>query len=63
MLYAVVGVAGMILGGKFLDYNVLGSDPVAGQHLGILLVEIGVGVTVTAVLLSVFFAFAARGRM
>ncbi len=60
MLYAGVGVAGMLLGGNFLDYNVLSSDPVAGQHLGILLIELGVGVTVASVMLSLFFAFASR---
>ncbi len=63
VLYAAVGVFGMILGGNFLDYNVLSGDPVAGQHLGILLVELGVGITVTGVLLSVFFAFATRGKL
>ena len=35
-------------GGNFLDYTVLADDPVAGQHLGILLVELGVGITVFA---------------
>ena len=60
LLYAGVGVAGMMLGGNFLDYNVLDSDPVAGQHLGILLIELGVGVTVAATMISLFFAFASR---
>ena len=60
-LYGGVGVAGLLLGGNFLDYSVLAADPVAGQHLGILLIEAGVGITVTGVLLSVFHAFAARG--
>jgi multicomponent Na+:H+ antiporter subunit B len=60
LLYGGVGVAGMLLGGTFLDYSVLRSDPVAGQHLGILLVELAVGLTVTGVLLSIFHAFAAR---
>lgn len=63
LLYGGVGVMGMLLGGNFLDYSVLGSDPVAGQHLGILLIELGVGLTVTGVLLSVYFAFAARGKL
>lgn len=63
LLYGGVGVAGIVLGGNFLDYNVLSGDPVAGQHLGILLIELGVGLTVTGVLLSIFFAFAARGKM
>jgi multicomponent Na+:H+ antiporter subunit B len=60
LLYTGVGIAGMLLGGPFLDYSVLAADPVAGQHLGILLVELGVGMTVTGVLLTIFHAFAAR---
>ncbi|UCE90594.1 MAG: DUF4040 domain-containing protein [Pseudomonadota bacterium] len=60
LLYAGVGVAGMIAGGKYLDYNVLAHDPVHGQHLGIFLVELGVGITVTAVMITIFFTFAGR---
>jgi multicomponent Na+:H+ antiporter subunit B len=60
LLYGGVGIASMLLGGNFLDYSVLSSDPVAGQHLGILIIELGVGITVTGVLLSIFFAFASR---
>lgn len=60
LLFVGVGVAGILLGGNFLDYNVLMSSPIAGQHLGILLVELGVGITVTGVLLTIFHAFAAR---
>ena len=62
LLYAGTGVAGMLLGGNFLDYNVLQHDPVHGQHLGILLVELGVGITVAAVMVSTFYCFAGRGR-
>ncbi len=61
LLYGGVGVAGLLLGGNYLDYNVLAADPVAGQHLGILLVELGVGITVTATMLSLFYGFAGRG--
>lgn len=60
LLYLAVGLGGLLRGGNFLDYSVLLSDPVAGQHLGILLVELGVGLTVTGVLLTIFHAFAAR---
>lgn len=59
-LFVAVGIAGMLLGGNFLDYSVLLADPVAGQHLGILLVELAVGITVTGVLLTIFHTFAAR---
>jgi multicomponent Na+:H+ antiporter subunit B len=62
LLYSAVGLAGILLGGNFLDYSVLLDDPVAGQHLGLLLIEAGVGITVTGVLLSIFHAFVARDR-
>ena len=62
LLYGGVGVAGMLLGANFLDYSVLAADPVSGQQLGIILIEAGVGMTVTGVLLSIFHAFAARER-
>jgi multicomponent Na+:H+ antiporter subunit B len=63
LLYGGVGVASMLLGSNFLDYSVLASNPIAGQHIGIILIELGVGITVTGVLLCVFHAFAARGRV
>ena len=58
LLYTGVGVAGLFLGGNFLDYSVLATNPVSGQHLGILLVEFGVGLTVAAAMISIFFTFA-----
>ena len=57
LLYALVGVAALLGGGAYLDYDALLSDPLAGQHLGILLIEFGVGTTVAAVMLGLFFAF------
>lgn len=60
LLYGGVGLAGILLGSNFLDYSVLAADPVKGQQLGIILIEAGVGMTVTGVLLSIFHAFAAR---
>ena len=63
LLYGGVGMAGILLGSEFLDYSVLSSDPVKGQHIGIILIEAGVGMTVTGVLLSIFFAFAGREQV
>lgn len=62
LLYAGVGVVSLFLGGNYLDYSVLGSTQIAGQHLGILLVELGVGITVFSAMLIIFFAFAGRSR-
>ena len=60
LLFAGVGVVGMLRGGAFLDYNVLAHDPEHGQHIGILLVELGVFVTVFGVMVAVFYAIAGR---
>jgi len=60
LLYALVGVAGIVLGGNYLDYFVLGADPVAGQHRGIFWVELGVLITVAGVMLKIFYMFAGR---
>jgi multicomponent Na+:H+ antiporter subunit B len=62
LLFGGVGIVSMLLGGNFLDYNMLADNPVAGQQWGILIIELGVGITVTGVLLAVYHAFAARGR-
>ncbi|HEX2541048.1 MAG TPA: Na(+)/H(+) antiporter subunit B [Caldimonas sp.] len=62
LLYAGVGVAGLLLGGNYLDYFVLDADSVTGQHRGIFWVEVGVAVTVAGVMLKVFYMFAGRGK-
>ncbi len=80
LIYAGTGLVCMLMGGNFLDYDVLQHNfllelPAAidflpgdkphhfipqGQHLGIFLVELGVGITVTAVMTMIFYAFAGR---
>jgi multicomponent Na+:H+ antiporter subunit B len=62
LLYAGVGVAGILLGGNYLDYFVLARDPVEGQHRGIFWVEVGVAITVSGVMLKIFYMFAGRRR-
>lgn len=63
LLFAGVGVASMLLGGQYLDYDLLSSDPIHGQHRGIFWVEAGVAITVTGVMLKIFYMFADRGRL
>lgn len=61
LIYAGVGVTTMLLGAEFLNYGALDShDPVHGQHLGILVIEFGVGLTVASVMLTIFFQFSDR---
>ena len=74
VLYAGTGFLTMLLplsqGGEsaqanFLNYETLNHSlnheylP-GGQHLGIFLVELGVGITVTSVMIMIFYAFAGR---
>jgi multicomponent Na+:H+ antiporter subunit B len=60
LLYAGVGVAGILFGGHYLDYSVLAHDPTHGQHLGIMLIEFGVGMTVASAMITIFFIFAGQ---
>ena len=61
LLYAGTGVYSLLGGYAYLDYTALSPyDPVHGQHLGILIVEAGVGITVTGVMVAIYYAFAAR---
>ena len=62
LLYIGVGYAALVLGGNFLYYGVFAHESAHGQHLGIFLVELGVGVTVAATMVTVFFNFANRER-
>lgn len=64
-IYLMVGVVCLLLGGNFLDYDFLPiGDPVedsgSRQIWGIVLVEIGVGVAVFAVMLGIFHTFTSR---
>ncbi len=60
LIYGGTGVVSMLLGGNFLEYSVLAKDAVVGQKWGILVIELGVGITVFSVMLLLFFLFAGR---
>lgn len=62
LIYAFVGIGSMVFGGMFLEYDVLSDDPVHGQYIGIMLIELGVGVTVSAVMVAIYFSFVGRGK-
>jgi multicomponent Na+:H+ antiporter subunit B len=53
LIYAGVGIAGLLLGGNYLDYFVLDPNPVHGQERGIFWIEVGVAVTVSGVMLKI----------
>lgn len=65
-LYAATGVLCMLLGSNYLDYSVLckvlGVDAVTARSHGILMVEIGVGIAVMAVMITLYYNLASAGK-
>ncbi len=65
-IYAGTGVLCMLLGLNYLDYSalagVLGVDPVTARSHGILIVEIGVGIAVMAVMVTLYYNLASAGK-
>jgi len=62
LIYGGVGLLGPLLGQNYLDYSVLSHDAPHGQHLGVFLVELGVGITVSSTMAAIYYRFAGRGR-
>ncbi|MEX2571883.1 MAG: Na(+)/H(+) antiporter subunit B [Gemmatimonadota bacterium] len=63
LIFAGTGVVSLLLGGAYLEYNVLAHDAIHGQHRGILWVELGVIATVFGTMVSIFYAVAGRKGM
>ena len=57
LLYGGTGLISVYLNSEYLNYSVLAHDHKHGQHLGILLIEFGVGLTVAGVMLILFHLF------
>ena len=61
LIYALTGVFSLFVGFNYLDYSAFSPEhPEHGQHWGILVVELGVGITVTGVIMSIYYCFASR---
>ncbi len=65
-IYAGTGFACLLLGSNLLDYSALARllavDPVMARSHGILLVEIGVGMAVSAIMIWIYYNLASAGR-
>lgn len=66
MIYSGIGLICLLLGANYLDYGILHRilpvDPVQARTLGTLGIEIGVGITVMAVMVSLFLNIVSGGR-
>jgi len=67
VLYAGIGLLSMFLGGEFLDYaelaNVFPVSREMARYHAMLGVEIGVGLTVTAIMFALYANLATEGRL
>lgn len=62
LLYGGTGLTALLVGGEFLDYSVFAEDQRMGQHVGIWLVELGIGATIVGIVITVFHLFASAGE-
>jgi multicomponent Na+:H+ antiporter subunit B len=66
-IYAGTGAICLLLGANFLDYSALGAllgvDPVTARSHGILIVEIGVGIAVMAVMICLYYILSSEGKL
>lgn len=61
LIYGGIGVLCLLAGGNYLEYDRLPlGDPAHASHLGIMGIEMGVGITVAAVMITIFFETAGR---
>jgi multicomponent Na+:H+ antiporter subunit B len=58
LLYGLVGVLCSMLGGAFLEYSILSLNPVLGQKIGIFVIELGVGISVSAAIILIYHSLA-----
>lgn len=65
-IYAWTGWMCMLLGGNYLDYGklskILPVDHVKARYFGIFSIEVGVGITVMAVMVSIFLDLITGGK-
>jgi multicomponent Na+:H+ antiporter subunit B len=66
IIYAGTGALCMLFKKNYLDYsslaNIFGVDPVSARSHGILIVEIGVGIAVMAVMVVLYYNLASAGK-
>jgi multicomponent Na+:H+ antiporter subunit B len=55
-IYFITGLLGMLGDAAFLNYNIISENQVLGQKIGIMLVEFGVGVAVSATMLLIYLS-------
>lgn len=65
-IYTITGYLGLLDGGNFLDYSrlscLLPIDPAKARYYGMAMIELGVQITVMAVMVSIFLDLVTAGK-
>ena len=62
LIFGCTGLLSFASGKNFLDYSALAGNSVTGQHIGIIVIELGVGVTVASVMIMIAYLFTGQLR-
>jgi len=67
LIYVGTAVLCALVGGLFLDYSalvaILPIDPIQWRYLGVFIVEVGVGLAVMSIMLSLYWDLSSGGDM
>ncbi len=66
LIYVGTGWLCLLLGSNFLDYSILSkvlpTDPIKARYYGMAMIELGVQITVMAIMLSIFLDLVTKGE-
>jgi multicomponent Na+:H+ antiporter subunit B len=66
LIYVGTGWLCLLLGSNFLDYSILSkvlpADPIKARYYGMAMIELGVQITVMAIMLSIFLDLVTKGE-
>lgn len=54
IMYAGTGLISLIFNDNYLNYNSIAANPIKGQHIGIFLIELGVGLTISSIMCLIY---------
>lgn len=57
IIYFITGAISLLHGKNYLDYNVLHINNIMAQKMGIFIIELGVGITVSSSILLIYLLF------
>lgn len=62
LIYGLTGMVSILFGDHFLNYYSLYKDRLVAQHLGIFIIEIGVGLCVASTMCLIYFLMTSTAR-